>query len=65
MLCIISKNGLRIKTYTLINTGANSYIFIDYRLTEKASQFLDILIQTLLVSHDIRVFNGKKASLII
>jgi predicted aspartyl protease len=61
---IISKNRLRIKTHTLINTGANSYIFINYRLAEKASQFLDVLIQTLSVSHDIKVFNGKKASLI-
>jgi hypothetical protein len=64
MPCIISKNGLRIKTYTLINTEANSYIFINYKLAEKASQFLDVLIQTLLVSHNIRAFNGKKASLI-
>jgi predicted aspartyl protease len=64
MSYIISKNGLRIKTYTLINTGANGYIFIDCRLAKKASQFLDIPIQTLPVSHDIRAFNGKKASLI-
>ena len=65
MLCIISKNKLKIKTCTLINTKANSYIFIDYKLAKKASQFLNILIQTLLVSHDIRAFNSKKASLII
>jgi hypothetical protein len=44
MLCIISKNRLKIKTYTLINTRANSYIFIDYKLAEKASQFLNIFI---------------------
>jgi hypothetical protein len=60
----ISKNRLKIKTYTLINTKANSYIFIDRRLAKKASQFLDVLIQTLLVSHDIKAFNGKKTSLI-
>jgi predicted aspartyl protease len=64
MLCIISKNRLKIKTHTLINTGANGYIFIDCKLAEKASQFLDVLIQTLSVSHNIRAFNGKKASLI-
>jgi hypothetical protein len=64
MPCIISKNRLEIKTCTLINTRANGYIFIDRRLTKKASQFLDILIQTLLVSHNIKVFNSKKASLI-
>jgi hypothetical protein len=44
MLCIISKNRLGIKTCTLIDTEANGYIFIDYRLAEKASQFLDVLI---------------------
>jgi hypothetical protein len=37
MSCIISKNRLRIKTYTLINTEANGYIFIDYKLAKKAS----------------------------
>jgi hypothetical protein len=60
----ISKNRLGIKTRTLINTGANDYIFIDCRLAEKASQFLDVPIQTLPVSHNIRAFNDKKASLI-
>jgi hypothetical protein len=64
MSCIISKNRLRIKTYTLINTRTNVYIFIDYRLAKKASQFLDVLIQTLPVSHNIKAFNSKKASLI-
>jgi predicted aspartyl protease len=64
MSCIISKNRLRIKTCTLINTGANSYIFINYRLAEKASQFLNVPIQTLPVSYDIKAFNSKKASLI-
>jgi hypothetical protein len=44
MSCIISKNRLKIKTYTLINTKANSYIFINYKLAEKASQFLNVLI---------------------
>jgi hypothetical protein len=44
MSCIISKNKLRIKTCTLINTKANDYIFINYKLIKKASQFLNILI---------------------
>jgi hypothetical protein len=64
MPCTISKNRLKIKTHTLINTEANGYIFIDYKLAEKASQFLDVLIQTLPVFYNIRAFNGKKASLI-
>ena len=35
--CTISQNRLGIKTRTLINTGANGFIFIDSRLVEKAS----------------------------
>jgi hypothetical protein len=65
MSYIISKNKLKIKTCTLINTEANSYIFIDCRLAKKASQFLNVPIQTLLVSYNIKAFNSKKASLII
>ena len=37
MFCIINKNRLKIKTYILINTKANSYIFINKYFTEKAS----------------------------
>jgi hypothetical protein len=37
MLYIISKNKLKIKTHTLINTEANGYIFINYKLAEKVS----------------------------
>jgi predicted aspartyl protease len=43
----ISKNGLGIKTRTLVDTGVNGYIFIDSRLAQKASQFLDAPIRTL------------------
>jgi hypothetical protein len=64
MSCIISKNRLKIKTYTLINTEANGYIFINCRLAEKASKFLNVPIQTLLISYNIKAFNSKKTSLI-
>jgi hypothetical protein len=37
MSCIISKNRLEIKTCILINTKANGYNFIDYKLAEKTS----------------------------
>jgi predicted aspartyl protease len=62
MPCTISKNGLGIKTRTLIDTGANGYIFIDQKLAEKASQYLDTPITALPVSHDVRAFNGHRAS---
>jgi hypothetical protein len=38
---IISNNRLGIQTQTLINTRANSFIFIDSKLAKKAAYFLD------------------------
>jgi exosome complex RNA-binding protein Rrp4 len=55
MPCIISKNGLRIKTRTLIDTGANGYIFIDCRLAEKASPITQYIEMNLHI-------NGRKQS---
>jgi hypothetical protein len=40
--CTISNNGLGIQTQTLINTRANSFIFINSKLAKKATHFLDI-----------------------
>jgi hypothetical protein len=37
----ISNNRLRIQTQTLINTRANSFIFIDPKLAKKAAHFLN------------------------
>jgi hypothetical protein len=39
--CIISSNGLGIKTYTLINTKANGYAFINTDFVTIATRFLD------------------------
>ncbi len=39
---IISNNRLRIQTQTLINTRANSFIFINPKLVKKTTYFLDI-----------------------
>ena len=38
----INSNRLRIKTYTLIDTGANRYTFIDIDFIAITTQFLDI-----------------------
>jgi predicted aspartyl protease len=40
--CIISNNRLRIQTQTLIDTGANGFIFINPELAKKAAYFFDI-----------------------
>jgi hypothetical protein len=38
----ISSNKLGIKTYTLINTRANGYAFINIKFAAIATRFLDI-----------------------
>jgi hypothetical protein len=40
--CIISNNRLGIQTQILINTRANSFIFINPELAKKATHFLNI-----------------------
>ena len=62
MPCTVSKNGLEIKTRTLIDTGANGYIFIDKRFAEKASQHLNVPIQDLPEARNIRSFEGKQGN---
>ncbi len=61
MPCTISKNGLGIKIRTLIDTGANGFIFIDQKLAKKASQFLDAPMQTLPVACKVKGFDGQRA----
>jgi len=56
---IISSNKLRIKTYTLINTKANGYAFINTDFVAIATRFLNTKVQRLLVAYNIRGFNNK------
>ena len=56
---IISSNKLRIKTYTLINTKANGYAFINTDFVAIATRFLNTKVQRLLVAYNIRGFNSK------
>ena len=60
-LYIISSNRLRIKTYTLINTRANGYAFINTEFAALATRFLDTKTQRLFILCNIRGFNGKIA----
>jgi hypothetical protein len=63
-LCIISSNRLGIKTYTLINTKANKYAFINTEFAALATRFLNIKLQQLFILYNIRGFDGKIAQLI-
>ena len=62
MPCTISKNGLGIKTRTLVDTGANGYIFIDLELAQKASRFLDVPIRTLETPYKVKGFDGQPSN---
>jgi len=60
-LYIISSNRLRIKTYTLINTRANGYAFINTEFAALATRFLDTKTQQLFTLCNIRRFDSKIA----
>ena len=57
----ISINGLGIKSSFLINTGANSYTFINIKLIKLIERFLGIELQPLPLPYTIYGFNGKPA----
>jgi hypothetical protein len=60
-LYTISSNRLRIKTYTLINTRANGYAFINTEFAALATRFLNTKPQRLLILCNIRGFDSKIA----
>jgi hypothetical protein len=57
----ISINELGIKSSFLINTGANSYTFINTKLAKLIERFLGVELQSLPLSCTIYGFNGKPA----
>jgi hypothetical protein len=60
----ISSNRLRIKTYTLINTKANRYAFINTEFAALTTRFLNTKLQQLLILYNIQGFDSKIAQLI-
>jgi hypothetical protein len=40
--CVVSNNGLGIKTSSFIDTGANDYTFVDTKFIKTAERFLDV-----------------------
>ena len=57
--CIISNNGLGIKTSSLINTRVNRYTFIDSKFVKTIERFLDIKPVLLKLPYNVRGFDGK------
>jgi transposase InsO family protein len=62
--CTISKNGLGIKTRTLIDTGANGFIFIDTGIAGLAARHLDADFQKLDMPYTVKGFDGGQAKTI-
>jgi predicted aspartyl protease len=62
--CTISKNGIGIKTRTLIDTGANGFIFIDTSLASLAARHLDVDFKELEKPYTVKGFDGKRAKII-
>jgi hypothetical protein len=62
--CTISKNGIGIKTRTLIDTGANGFIFIDTSLASLAARHLDVDFKELEKPYTVKGFDGKRAKTI-
>ena len=60
--CTISKNGFGIKTHTLIDTGANGFVFIDSKLARLAIQHLGVELKELATPYRVNGFDGQKAS---
>jgi predicted aspartyl protease len=58
---MMSRNGIGIRTRTLLDTGANGFVFIDSKLAIELSKHLDAPIRRLETSYHVRGFNGQRA----
>jgi hypothetical protein len=59
LACTVSNNGLGIKTTSLIDTGANRYMFIDTKFVKVVECFLGMPLAPLKVPCKVRGFDGK------
>ena len=62
--CMVNSNQLRIKTSALINTRANSFIFIDTEFAKLVCHYLDLTPKQLPVSCGVQGFDRRPADLI-
>jgi predicted aspartyl protease len=60
--CIVSNNGLGIKTSSLIDTGANGYMFVDTKFAKTGERFLDVKPTMLRDLCKVRGFDGQQAT---
>jgi len=58
--CTLAKNGLSVTTAdALVDTGANGYLFINWRLVKKMEKFLGVRIKTYPATREIGGYNGS------
>ena len=60
--CIVSSNGLGIKTSSLIDTGANGYTFIDTKFAKTVECYLGVPPTPLKVPCKVRGFDGQQTT---
>ena len=60
--CTVSNNGLGIKTSTLIDTGANGFVFIDTEFAKTVCKFLDVTRKRLPTPCRVQGFDGQVAN---
>ena len=59
MPCILAYNGYRVHTSTLVDFGANSFVFIDTLYTIDIARFLDLRAERLPRIVPVKGYNGK------
>jgi hypothetical protein len=64
LLYTISNNRLGIKTTSLIDTRANSYMFVDTKFAKTIERFLDVKLTRLKDSCKVQGFDRQQATFI-
>jgi hypothetical protein len=65
MFCTLTKNGLSFPTKALIDSGANSFVFIDATFLKHLSPFFKPILYSLKTSLQVKDYNGIKGPKII
>src|SRR5437667_12319327 len=60
--CIVSSNGLGIKTSSLMDTRANGYTFIDMKFAKTIERYLGVPPTPLKVPCKVRGFDGQQTT---
>ena len=62
--CTLSRNGYRIKTSVLINTGVNGFTFMNTSFAVELVKFLNLKVTRLPKIMAVKGFDGKHANIV-